>query len=178
MENKKVKKCDICSSKVIQPNGYCYTTRDILTTPGYWERAIAMMENRNSQMPETANDIYYLVVLQARNKTGWLVCDDCASHLNIATKAAQELVQKWWTTGEIIMTEPICTVDQGSVIYNDRQTFDITYQAARTAFGKYYNQKLAEYISNHKPEGKHNRKAQNLLRLLFESGVDVRTIKK
>jgi len=86
-------KCDICRSPAANGEGYVLTTRQVVTTTGYW--AIALKAIRKA--PEQFEP--YLE-RQCRQTTGWLTCGSCIDTFpDVDRSLARKHAQAYWKRG-------------------------------------------------------------------------------
>ncbi len=96
--------CDICDTKVSRPNGYLLTTREVVSTPNYWQHYYQYHKDEFAFMGVNSyRDFCHNTLLRtsccqalAGQRTPWIVCDKCISMFNADRKKTRNYAKKWW----------------------------------------------------------------------------------
>ena len=96
--------CDVCNGKVTSPDGYLLTTREVVSTPAYWQH---YYQYHNSQFV-TLGVLSYegfcrnprlrvsCVNAVAGQRTPWMVCENCISKFAVDREKARSYAMQWW----------------------------------------------------------------------------------
>jgi hypothetical protein len=96
--------CDVCSVRVVSPSGYLLTTRQVVSTPGYWRH---YYETHKSELLSVgARDfaafrrnplmITGCVKVLADQSTNWMVCERCIGLFSVDQNITRDYARQWW----------------------------------------------------------------------------------
>lgn len=96
--------CDVCSRKVSSPDGYLLTTREVVSTPKYWQHYYQYHKDEFVSMGVSSyQDFCRNPLLRAscgemlaNQQTPWLVCENCISMFNVDRERARSYAKQWW----------------------------------------------------------------------------------
>jgi hypothetical protein len=172
----KMSKCDICTSTISAHQGYIVNTKTIVTDSGYWERLIDLADRRGAKIPTTPFEILQMVVLMARQRNSWIVCEKCSEIYQFDKENAKKVAETWWENKEPVFCDPLCSISEGGrkINYSDKDAFDLAYSNARGAFSKYWLRQLQQFNAEHKATPQNARKSTMLRDLSFDCVKDIR----
>lgn len=96
--------CDICNRKVPSPDGYLLTTREVVSTPKYWQHyyqyhragfqsiGVSSYEDfcRHSLLRLSCGDAL------AGQQTPWIVCENCIAMFDVDREKTRGYAKQWW----------------------------------------------------------------------------------
>jgi hypothetical protein len=116
--------CDICSTRVSSPDGYLLTTREVVSSPKYWQHYYQVHKSefesmgvlsyegfcRNPLLRTTCGEVL------AGQRTPWMVCENCISMFDIDCEKARSYAKQWWQSGKTF--RPLGTGSAPSSVIN------------------------------------------------------------
>ena len=104
LRNAAIPLCDVCLEQMHDDEGYVLTTRQVVTTPKYWEIAFRGAEATVSAMPEDQVRRQYeqQIRQQCAQHTGWLTCETCMKRFDAVDRerARQYAADYWSASGD------------------------------------------------------------------------------
>lgn len=96
--------CDVCNRKVFWGNGYLLTTKQVVSTPQYWEFYVQLHKDKFSEFGVTSYEAFINNPLLrisvgkalAEQSTPWMVCNECISMFNVDLKKTMDYAKRWW----------------------------------------------------------------------------------
>ncbi|MFC1853000.1 AAA family ATPase [candidate division CSSED10-310 bacterium] len=118
--------CDVCGTRVRNPEGHLLTTRQVVGCPGYWEkvygqqreslqlRGVSSFEDLKKN-PEVRTE---LAERFATETTPWMVCGSCISTFPVDAGATHLHAKRWWECVAVydlpgVGAVPLSAVDMG-----------------------------------------------------------------
>lgn len=92
--------CDVCNQEVATGEGYLLTTRQVTSTPLYWEHAFNHQWSYYGKMDPEGKSLALTVRQQARQSSAWLICEKCIHLFNVDSAQVRSYCQKWWSSGQ------------------------------------------------------------------------------
>lgn len=95
--------CDTCSTKIVHPEGYLLTTRQVVSTPAYWQHYYHTHQGEFSGLGVHSYADFYTnpllrpAVIQtvAGQRTPWIVCGNCVKMFAVDQNLMHEYAEKW-----------------------------------------------------------------------------------
>jgi hypothetical protein len=118
--------CDVCNTRVVNPNGYLLTTRQVVSTPGYWSHYYET--HRSELLSLGVKDLAAFrrnpIVMtgcakaMADQSSNWMVCDRCISLFRVDQNIARDYARRWWESSKTFNPPgtgavPLSVVDMG-----------------------------------------------------------------
>lgn len=99
--------CDVCSKKVFRPNGYLLTTREVVSTPAYWEYYYTHHGPEFVGLGVSSYEDFChhpllrasCVEAMARQSSPWLVGEECISMFKADQPTARNYARRFWKSG-------------------------------------------------------------------------------
>ncbi len=96
--------CDICSRKVLKPQGYLLTTTQVVATAAYWQFYFKQHKSRLAELGVSSFSEFCCNPLArascgamiARQSTAWMVCDRCIEMFDVNRDLAESNARQWW----------------------------------------------------------------------------------
>ena len=96
--------CDICTRKVSSPDGYLLTTKEVVSTPQYWQHYYQYHKSEFTSMGVSSYaDFCRNPVIRAScgdalagQRTAWMVCDNCISMFSVDREITRNYAKQWW----------------------------------------------------------------------------------
>lgn len=96
--------CDICNGKITAPDGYLLTTRQVVSTPAYWQHYYRTHQSEFTGLGVysftdfCSNPLLRPAVIQtmAGQRTPWMVCGNCIAMFAVDHNQMHEFAEKWW----------------------------------------------------------------------------------
>ncbi|HPH96947.1 MAG TPA: tetratricopeptide repeat protein [Anaerolineaceae bacterium] len=99
--------CHVCGLPVMEPEGYIFSTVQVVSSPGYWEKYIAIHRYELAQKKiSTLDDLLIsparldIARESAQRPLPWLVCDDCVNCIASDHAAARAQAAAWWQAAD------------------------------------------------------------------------------
>jgi hypothetical protein len=112
--------CDVCNKELGASEGYLLTTREVVSTPGYWRKFFSgpmgsMMGNLG--MSGDSGKAQY-ASMTASQINPWMICNECISLFNIDKNRARNYAIRWYESGGTFSppgsgAAPLSSVDMG-----------------------------------------------------------------
>ncbi len=99
--------CDICTQKVLRPNGHLLTTREVIGTPAYWQHYHQHHRSELAGMGVSSFGDFCRNALvrttcaeaMAGQSTPWMVCERCIQMFTVDRDQALTYARQWWESG-------------------------------------------------------------------------------
>ncbi len=95
--------CDVCGNRVNRPEGYLLTTREVVSTPAYWQRYYEIHRSEMTGAISSYSEFCGSTVLRngvatamAGQRTPWLVCEKCVSLFSVDLSQTGNYAKRWW----------------------------------------------------------------------------------
>jgi len=96
--------CDICNGKVTSPDGYLLTTREVVSTPAYWQHYYQYHKGEFDVLGVLSFDGFCqnpllrasCVNAVAGQRTPWMVCENCISKFAVDREKTRAYARQWW----------------------------------------------------------------------------------
>jgi hypothetical protein len=122
--------CDICNASVREPEGYLLTTRQVVSSPGYWESYFRQHQGQFASLFEIATYKQFLkadLTVRARlthmlveQTTPWMVCPKCIELFpEVSRKKTRAYAEKWWADGKTFRPPGTGPAELGDVDLGD-----------------------------------------------------------
>jgi len=90
--------CDVCAVQVEERAGYLLTTRQVVTSPAYWQYVFSHQWAYVEDMPDRTAVKGVLAQRMASERSPWIVCESCAKMLGEKSKDARSNALLWWAS--------------------------------------------------------------------------------
>ena len=110
--------CDVCSEKCKKNEGHILTTKEVVTSPGYWEWVFGNVglvigdPDFSDLENSTMSAIGQQVMTMASYKSGWWICNKCMKQISdIDPSMPRMLAEEYMETGMvpfIVKVAPSC----------------------------------------------------------------------
>ena len=131
--------CDVCGNRVNRPEGHLLITKEVVSTPAYWQRYYEIHRSEMTGAVASYNEFCGNTVLRngvatslAGQRTPWLVCEKCVSLFSVDLSQVRSYARQWWesrktfeppgtgaaplSTVRMEAGEPASTVSQAPVV--------------------------------------------------------------
>lgn len=99
--------CHVCGLPVMQPEGYIFSTTQVVGSPGYWEKYLTvhryeLAQKRIATLADLLASPARLDIAReaAQRALPWLVCDDCVNCISGDPAAARAQAAAWWQAAD------------------------------------------------------------------------------
>jgi hypothetical protein len=99
MKGSNVDVCDVCDKLLEEQEGYLLTPREVLTTPGYWQKIFC--DHDSIQRAFGKANVLSKAELASRlagQSAPWMVCDDCINIFSVDRDQAKTHALKWYAS--------------------------------------------------------------------------------
>lgn len=120
----KTAKCDICNAHISNLDGFIVRIRDVITQPAYWNDTF--QKRVTSTQPVLWKKVQLELLYESIKITGWLLCEKCASLLNLNNAQSAKDTSIWWQTKTYSKAEPLVCVSfhNWHLVYVDKEAFN------------------------------------------------------
>ena len=96
--------CDICNGKVTSPDGYLLTTKEVVSTPKYWQHYYRYHKGEFKAMGVLSfEDFCHNPLMRAScvntvagQRTPWMACENCISMFDVDREKTRVYARQWW----------------------------------------------------------------------------------
>jgi hypothetical protein len=97
--------CDICSQTIHQPDGFCLTTRQVVSTPAYWQGNLKIFDAMSNTIGKGDDMDLIRAILPslksvADSDTPWIVCQNCIGLFSVDRAQMHEYAVLWWQSSK------------------------------------------------------------------------------
>jgi hypothetical protein len=119
--------CDMCERSLTRPDGYLFTTRQVVSNPAYWDYVFAhQLASIESDPGPDGGRKAAIAARQAGQRDPWLLCLDCAAQLTTDAAEAREHAKTWWDSGGRFTPPGSGPVPVGEVSFGSASEFSDT----------------------------------------------------
>ena len=136
-------KCDICSEQIEKPGGFCLSTSEVVLAVDYWRDGFGRhrSEYASIRTPQQAETVLTATVAQqARQASGWLVCDRCIALFDVSTESTRKFAREWWANGRKDARPGLGAVPEADALRQARKAWQEIFPHQSL------EQRLAEFI--------------------------------
>jgi hypothetical protein len=105
-ENSPPGKCDVCGSHIEQGRGYLLTTRQVVSSQGYWSQVFSKAGLRfdsNSGNPQQNVNVVHqkadIIFQTIGSSSPWMTCESCIGLFDVNRDEARHNTGRWYQTG-------------------------------------------------------------------------------
>lgn len=86
--------CDVCNTSINWTDGYVLATKDVATSPSYWDYAFRNQWSYTHGIDETGDTVSMLAMQQAAQSDGWLICESCSCLFQFDRASAKQYAKR------------------------------------------------------------------------------------
>lgn len=96
--------CDVCNGKIAAPDGFLLTTRQVVSTPAYWQHYYRYHQSEftglgvHSFADFCSNPLLRPACIQTigGQRTPWMVCATCIAMFPVDREQTRSYARQWW----------------------------------------------------------------------------------